>query len=116
MPSPFPGMNPYLEQEDAWHDFHERFMPLAAERIAAQVDPRYIVKIDEHVYIHELSAEQRRFWAGRTSPWSRRARRRTIGRGKQCSSRRRKATCRPWMSSVSRLWKSAIAAIANWSP
>jgi hypothetical protein len=20
MPSPFPGMNPYLEQEDAWHD------------------------------------------------------------------------------------------------
>ena len=27
MPSPFPGMNPYLEQEDAWHDFHESFMP-----------------------------------------------------------------------------------------
>lgn len=47
MPSPFPGMNPYLEQEDAWHDFHERFMPAAAEPIAAQVDPRYIVKIDE---------------------------------------------------------------------
>ncbi len=21
MPSPFPGMNPYLEQDDAWHDF-----------------------------------------------------------------------------------------------
>ena len=51
MPSPFPGMNPYLEQEDAWHDFHERFLPLVAERIAAQVDPRYIVKIDEHIYI-----------------------------------------------------------------
>jgi hypothetical protein len=31
MPSPFPGMNPYLEQYDAWHDFHERFIPLAAE-------------------------------------------------------------------------------------
>ena len=61
MPSPFPGMNPYLEQEDAWHDFHERWAPLVAERIAAQVDPRYIVKIDEHIYIHELSAEQRRF-------------------------------------------------------
>lgn len=61
MPSPFPGMNPYLEQEDAWHDFHERCLPLVAERIAVQVDPQYIVKIDEHVYIHELSAEQRRF-------------------------------------------------------
>jgi hypothetical protein len=60
MPSPFPGMNPYLEQEDAWHDFHERFLPLAAEVLGAQVDPNYIVKIDEHVYIHELPADQRR--------------------------------------------------------
>jgi hypothetical protein len=74
MPSPFPGMNPYLEQDDAWHDFHERFLPAVAERIASQVDPRYIVKIDEHVYIHELAAEQRRFLGradltvGRRSP------------------------------------------------
>ena len=30
MPSPFPGMNPYLEQEDAWRDFHEAFLPTAA--------------------------------------------------------------------------------------
>jgi hypothetical protein len=52
-------MNPYLEQEDAWHDFHERFMPAVADRLAAQVDPRYIVKIDEHIYVHELSGEQR---------------------------------------------------------
>ncbi len=61
MSSPFPGMNPYLEQEDAWHDFHERFMPATADRLAAQVDPRYIVKIDEHIYVHELSGEQRQF-------------------------------------------------------
>jgi len=60
MPSPFPGMNPYLEQADAWHDFHESFMPLAREVLSAQVDPRYIVKIDEQVYIHELSGEERR--------------------------------------------------------
>jgi hypothetical protein len=53
-------MNPYLEQEDAWHDFHERFMPLAAELLVAQLGPEYIVKIDEHVYIHEMSGEQRR--------------------------------------------------------
>jgi hypothetical protein len=60
MPSPFPGMNPYLEQDDAWHDFHERFCPLVAELLTAQVRPNYIVKIDEHVYIHELSEEVRR--------------------------------------------------------
>ncbi len=83
MPSPFPGMNPYLEQEDAWHDFHERFLPLVAERIAAQVDPRYIVKIDEHIYIHELSAEQRRF-LGRADI--------TIGRGRPAATDRQTAT------------------------
>ena len=60
MPSPFPGMNPYLEQEDVWHDFHERFLPTAAEVIGAQVQPDYIVKIDEHVYVHELPPEPRR--------------------------------------------------------
>jgi hypothetical protein len=61
MPSPFPGMNPYLEQEDVWPDFHEHFLPHVAERLVPQVRPGYIVKIDEHVYIHELPAEERRF-------------------------------------------------------
>jgi hypothetical protein len=61
MPSPFPGMNPYLEQEDAWHDFHESFMPAARDILNTQVLPRYFVKIDEHVYIHEVDGEARRF-------------------------------------------------------
>jgi hypothetical protein len=65
MPSPFPGMNPYLEQNDVWDDFHERFLPLAADVLAAQVDPGYIVKLGEHLYIHELSGEARHF-LGRT--------------------------------------------------
>jgi hypothetical protein len=57
MPSPFPGMDPYLEQEVVWHDFHERFIPAAAAYLGAQVLPRYIVLIDENVYLHELSGE-----------------------------------------------------------
>jgi hypothetical protein len=61
MPSPFPGMNPYIERASVWHDFHERWIPLAAELLAAQVLPRYFVRIDEQMYIHELSAEERRF-------------------------------------------------------
>src|SRR5213594_2624159 len=60
MPSQFPGMNPYLEQDEVWHDFHERFIPHIAEVIGAQVQPNYIVKIDEHVYIHELPEDSRR--------------------------------------------------------
>jgi hypothetical protein len=52
-------MNPFLEQDDAWHDFHERFLPLVADLLVAQVRPNYIVKIDEHVYVHELPPEPR---------------------------------------------------------
>ena len=59
MPSPFPGMNPYLEQDDAWHDFHEKFLPAIAERLVPQVRPNYIVKLDEHIYVHELPHEPR---------------------------------------------------------
>ena len=60
MPSPFPGMNPYLEHPSVWHDFHESFMPLAREALSKQVLPRYFVKIDEHLYVHELGEESRR--------------------------------------------------------
>jgi hypothetical protein len=60
MPSPFPGMNPYLEQDDTWHDFHQRFVPQVAELLGAQMSPQYIVKVEVHLYIHELDTEQRR--------------------------------------------------------
>lgn len=57
MPSPFPGMNPYLEQAGVWPDFHNAFMIGAREVLAAQTDPKYIVRVDAHVYLHELPGE-----------------------------------------------------------
>ena len=59
MPSPFPGMNPYLEQADVWHDFHQSWVPRARDLLTEQVRPRYIVKVEEHLYIHEPSAAER---------------------------------------------------------
>jgi hypothetical protein len=59
MPSPFPGVNPYLEQEDAWREFHERFLPHAAECLSPQVSPAYVVKLAQNLYIHERVADQR---------------------------------------------------------
>ena len=58
MPSPFPGMNPYFEA--IWHDFHEKFIPAAAAYLVPQVRPRYIVLIDEHVYLHDIPQEELR--------------------------------------------------------
>jgi hypothetical protein len=59
MPSPFPGMNPYLERDIAWHDFHERFLILGAGIIGAQVRPNYVVKVDDHIFVHEVLVESR---------------------------------------------------------
>jgi len=59
MPSPFPGMDPYIEQDRVWHDFHQRFVPAMAEDLAQQVDPKYIVSIDDHIYVHDLPAAER---------------------------------------------------------
>jgi hypothetical protein len=61
MPSPFPGMNPYLEQSDTWEDFHHNFMTRAQEMLSGQVGPNYLVKIEVRLLLHELSAEERRF-------------------------------------------------------
>jgi hypothetical protein len=54
-------MNPYLEQERAWNDFHESFMPGARDALAAQLRPHFITKINEHLFIHELPDDARRF-------------------------------------------------------
>lgn len=52
-------MNPYLERAEVWHDFHTRFIPAAATAIGKLVAPRYFTKIEEHLYVHEPSAEER---------------------------------------------------------
>lgn len=61
MPSPFPGMNPYLEQPDTWEDFHQSLMTEMRNQIVASVGAGYVVKLEAHIYLHELSAEERRF-------------------------------------------------------
>ncbi len=45
MTSPFPGMNPYLEQDHIWHDFHGRLCPAVAEFLTPQVRPGYVARI-----------------------------------------------------------------------
>jgi hypothetical protein len=63
MSSPFPGMDPYLEQPDAWHDFQKRLVPMVATVLGSELRPRYLVKIDEHIFVHELATRSRR-WVG----------------------------------------------------
>ncbi|MGL6096817.1 MAG: DUF4058 family protein [Fimbriiglobus sp.] len=53
MPSPFPGMNPYLEHPHVWADFHDRFLVYLAESLSAQTGREYVVRIEEHVFVSD---------------------------------------------------------------
>lgn len=53
MPSPFPGMDPWLEQEGLWPDFHTKFLVVVSERLVPQVGPKYFVLIEHHVFVHD---------------------------------------------------------------
>jgi hypothetical protein len=54
-------MNPYIEEDAYWHDFQLEFLPAIRERLVSQVRPKYIVMLDEHVYVREVPREPRRF-------------------------------------------------------
>jgi hypothetical protein len=56
MPSPFPGMDPYLEEPDLWRDVHGNLIVAIQGALAAQVAPAYYVAIEEHTYIVSLDA------------------------------------------------------------
>ena len=68
MPSPFPGMNPWLEQDALWHEFHQAFLTGMRDAIAQEVAPRYYVALEEHVYIHEPPEPVARFLGRPDSP------------------------------------------------
>ena len=60
-------MNPFLEQDDTWSDFHGNFIVCAREAINRQLGANYCAKIMVRSIPHELSAEERRF-LGHGSP------------------------------------------------
>ncbi|MBN3881379.1 MULTISPECIES: DUF4058 family protein [unclassified Nostoc] len=50
MDNPFPGMNPYLEQPELWHQVHNRLIVAIADDLTPQIAPKYRVSIEERVY------------------------------------------------------------------
>lgn len=50
MPSPFPGMDPYLEHSDFWPEVHHWLITLIAEALVPQVRPKYRVAIEKRIY------------------------------------------------------------------
>ncbi|MBI1913767.1 MAG: DUF4058 family protein [Planctomycetes bacterium] len=59
MPSPFPGMDPYIESSGLWPDFHPNLIVAIQAALNARLPPRYAAGIELHVWIHEPDAEAR---------------------------------------------------------
>lgn len=53
MPSPFPGMDPYLEEPGLWPDVHHELMSVMRELMMRRLRPKYHVRIEERVYISD---------------------------------------------------------------
>lgn len=61
MPSPFPGMDPYLERPSAWSNVHHRLITAIADDLAPQLLPKYQVLVEERIYQVEA---QDSIWVG----------------------------------------------------
>ncbi len=50
MPSPFPGMDPFIESQE-WEDFHTTFNTVIREWLSPRVEPDYLVRVERRVYV-----------------------------------------------------------------
>lgn len=55
MSSPFPGMNPYLENPAFWSEVHNRLIVNLADSLAPLIPPQYRVAIEQRTYLSDES-------------------------------------------------------------
>jgi hypothetical protein len=53
MPSPFPGMDPYIERPEIWPDFHDRLITFIQEALQPQLRPRYVALGQDRLFVVE---------------------------------------------------------------
>ncbi|NCJ05892.1 DUF4058 family protein [Synechococcales cyanobacterium C] len=57
MASPFPGMDPYLEQAIFWSEFHSRLIVAIADALALSLLPQYYVAVETRTYRDDPNEE-----------------------------------------------------------
>lgn len=58
MPSPFPGMDPYLEQSKLWVDFHNRLADEMGARLNTQIRPGYFARLTPYTTYEAIEIGQ----------------------------------------------------------
>lgn len=60
MASPFPGVDPYIEAQDFWQDFHSRFLTYACDAINLKLPAGYVAQLGEKLRLMEAPARRSR--------------------------------------------------------
>ena len=58
--SPFPGIDPYLEGQNLWHDFHPAFIAALRDALSDRLPDPYVARIDERLNLMEYTVESAR--------------------------------------------------------
>lgn len=58
MPTPFPGMDPYLEQRGLWERIHTRLIVAMADALNPLVGDRYWVDVEQRTYLAVLAPDE----------------------------------------------------------
>lgn len=58
MPTPFPGMDPYLERAGVWEEVHTRLIVAMADALGPQVRPKYRVGVEQRTYLAILTPDE----------------------------------------------------------
>jgi hypothetical protein len=53
MPSPFPGMDPYIERPEIWPDFHQHLVVCISRALQPLLRPRYVALIQYRRFVDE---------------------------------------------------------------
>lgn len=59
MPSPFPGMDPWLETEAGWGGFHQAYIVAVQAELNRLLPDGFRARIDEYVWIQDEAEERR---------------------------------------------------------
>ncbi len=51
MPSPFPGMDPFIEACDLWGDFHDKLIGEIERDASLRLPPRYVARVRRRAYV-----------------------------------------------------------------
>lgn len=62
MPSPFPGMDPFIESQK-WRGFHHSIISSIRDALMPSVRPRYVVDVEENVYLAKEDGDRLRMFA-----------------------------------------------------